>query len=60
MIFDFLLGDVNQNGVVDFADIPLFIAILQAGAYLDEADINRDGVVEFSDISFFIELLVTH
>jgi len=40
---EFLLGDANQNGVVDFADIPAFIAILQAGTYLDEADINRDG-----------------
>ncbi len=54
---DFLLGDVNQNGQVDFADIPPFISILQNGTYLDEADINRDGVVDFSDISFFIDLL---
>ena len=27
---DFLLGDANLNSVVDFSDIPAFIAILQA------------------------------
>ena len=54
---DFLLGDANQNGVVDFLDIPSFIVILQSGIYLDEADINRDGVVDFLDIPQFIEVL---
>ena len=54
---DFLLGDVNQDTVVDFADIPPFISILQAGSFLDEADCNRDAVVDFADISFFIDLL---
>lgn len=54
----FLLGDTNQDGVVDFADIPSFISILQDGGFLDEADINGDGVVDFADISFFIELLI--
>ncbi len=55
---DFLLGDVNQDGVMDFSDIPSFISILQSGIYLDEADINGDGVVDFSDIPFFIDLLI--
>ena len=55
---NFLLGDASLNSVVDFGDIPSFIAILQAGEYLDEADINRDGVVDFADIPFFIDLLV--
>ena len=54
----FLLGDVNQDGVVDFSDIPSFISILQDGGFLDEADINGDGVVDFADISFFIDLLI--
>ena len=53
----FLLGDANQDGVVDFSDIPSFISVLQAGDFLDEADVNRDGVVDFSDISFFVDLL---
>jgi len=53
----FVLGDSNQDGVVDFADIPFFISVLQSGDFLDEADINGDGVVDFDDISFFVALL---
>ena len=54
---ELVIGDVNQDGVIDFADIPAFIAILQAGTFLDEADINGDGVVDFSDIPPFIDAL---
>jgi len=42
---------------VDFLDIPPFVALLQAGTFLDEADINRDGSVNFEDISPFVSLL---
>ena len=52
-----LIGDADLNGVVEFADIPAFIAVLQSGVFLDEADINRDGVVTFSDIAPFIVVL---
>ncbi|MDB2686951.1 hypothetical protein N9Y42_07035, partial [Mariniblastus sp.] len=53
----FLLGDVNQNGLVDFDDISPFITLLVTGDFLSEADTNRDGVVDFDDISPFIGLL---
>jgi agarase len=53
-----LLGDVNQDTVVDFSDIPPFIAILIAGDYQTEADVNEDGSVTFSDIGPFIERLL--
>ena len=52
-----LLGDANQDGVVDFFDISPFIDILSAGEFLDQADINQDGIVDFFDISPFIAIL---
>ena len=52
-----LLGDVNQDEVVNFEDIPSFIEVLQAGIFLPEADVNQDGVVNFSDIPRFVEIL---
>lgn len=55
---DLLLGDCNQDGVVDFSDIPTFIEILTNGSFLAEADCNQDGVVNFSDIPTFIEILI--
>ncbi len=53
-----LIGDVNQDGLIDFGDIPAFITILQAGSFLAEADVNEDGSVDFSDIPDFIDLLI--
>jgi len=53
----FILGDVNQDGVVDFSDIPDFVALLQTSEFLEEADTNRDTVVNFLDIVPFIGLL---
>ena len=49
-----LLGDVNLDDVVDFSDIPAFIAVLQAGEYQIEADLDQNGAVDFGDIPLFI------
>ena len=54
---EFILGDVNQDGVVDFLDINPFIGILSTASFLEEADCNQDGVVDFLDINPFIEIL---
>jgi len=53
-----LLGDVNLDGAVTFADIPPFIALLQNGAFQDEADVNVSGSVNFADIPPFIAVLM--
>lgn len=52
-----ILGDVDLDGFVAFADIPAFIAVLQAGTFQAEADCNEDGEVNFGDIPFFISIL---
>ena len=52
-----LLGDINRDDVVDFSDIPSFIAVLVSGSFQLEADIDLDGVVNFLDIAPFIQLL---
>ena len=51
------MGDVNRDDVVDFSDIPSFIAVLVSGSFQLEADIDLDGVVNFLDIAPFIQLL---
>lgn len=53
-----LKGDVDLSGVVDFADIPAFISVLQTGDYQAEADVNCDGAVDFGDIPPFIQILI--
>ena len=52
-----LLGDVNQDGAVNFLDISPFILVLSSGGFQAEADCNGDGVVDFLDISPFIGIL---
>ena len=54
-----LLGDCDVNGVVDFGDIPAFIALLQSGEFLSEADVDQSGTVDFGDIPAFIAILGT-
>ena len=54
---DFLLGDVNRDGVVNFLDISRLINLLSTGDYQDEADMNGDGAVNFLDVSPFIATL---
>ena len=55
-----VLGDCNQDGVVNFSDIPPFIRLLQAGAFLLQADTNQDDMVDFSDIPPFISILIAN
>ena len=47
-----------MDGVVDFADIPAFIAVLTAGGFQAEADCDQDGDVDFADIPAFINILI--
>ena len=54
---EFLLGDCNQDGVVDFLDIGPFVSVLSSGDFLAQADTNEDGVVDFLDIGPFIAIL---
>ena len=53
-----LLGDIDLNGVVDFSDIPPFIAVLLDNGFQEEADTNLDGMVTFLDIPSFINILI--
>ena len=57
LIPEIILGDCNQDGVVDFFDISAFIEILTNAGDLEEADCNLDGEVSFLDIAPFIEIL---
>ncbi len=55
---DFLLGDVNCDGVVDLLDVAPFVALITGGGFLDKADINDDGVVSLLDVVPFVDLLL--
>ena len=54
-----LLGDVNLDGEVTFADIPAFITVLSGGGFQAEADCDENGFVNFADIPAFIAVLTS-
>lgn len=56
---NFLLGDINRDGVTDFLDIAPFIGLLTTGTFLDGTDFNGDGQVTFLDIAPFIAILAS-
>lgn len=53
----FLLGDVNDDGLVNLLDVGPFIDVLSGAGFDPAADINGDGVVNLLDVQGFIDLL---
>ena len=52
-----LLGDVNQDGLINLLDIEPFVTLVTLGQFQAEADTNGDGVVNLLDVEPFVDLL---
>ena len=52
-----LLGDVNQDGVVDLLDVVPLVNRITEQVYQFEADINQDDSVDLLDVAPFVEIL---
>ncbi len=57
-----LIGDVNCDGIVSFADVSTLYASIVSGAILSaqgtiNADVNQDGIISFGDVSALYNLL---
>ena len=59
--FPFLRGDVNEDGVVDIADVMFLINYLFIGGSppqpMEAGDCNCDGVVDVADVMYLINYL---
>lgn len=57
-----LVGDVNQDGSVNIADVTALIDYLlnDASAAPVEADVNQDGIVNVADLADLIDLMLTN
>ena len=61
---EFLLGDLDFSGIVDFADVTLLSSFLLNSVNLNAdqlaiADINGDGVIDILDIPALYELAMS-
>ena len=52
-----LIGDVNQDGVVDLLDVAPFVELLNSGEFQIEGDINGDGDITLLDVGPFVDLI---
>ena len=53
----FVLGDVNQDSLVNLLDVQPFVALLSNSEFQIEADTNQDGEVNLLDVASFVDLL---
>ena len=54
---EFVLGDVNCDGVLDLLDVGPFVDALTGGGFIAKADINGDNAVDLLDVGPFVDLL---
>ena len=52
-----VLGDVNQDGLVNLLDVGPFVDLISSGQFQLEADTNQDGQVNLLDVALFVKLL---
>ena len=58
---DFILGDVNDDGVVNIADVTALIDYLLGSGNtinLKNSDVNQDGVINIADVTALIDMLL--
>ena len=57
---DFVLGDLNQDGTVDVADVTVLLNIvLNADISNPDADINADGTIDIADVTSLINIILS-
>lgn len=56
----FLLGDVNNDGEVNIADVNFLIDMILSGEYDIIGDINNDREISIADINFLIDIILNN
>ena len=54
---NFIVGDVNGDGVVDLLDVAPFVDAIISGVYQPAADINQDGSIDLLDVQPLVAIL---
>ena len=55
---DFVLGDINEDGILNVLDIVLIISMILSNEYSVVADVNEDGSVDVLDVVLMVNILV--
>ena len=57
-IQDHLLGDINEDDILNILDIVLMINMILSNEYSIIADVNEDGVVNVLDVVIMVNILI--
>ena len=56
-----LMGDINDDGVVDVADVTLLISyVLNSVECIEEADLDGNGALDVSDVTLLISIVLNN
>ena len=55
---NFILGDVNQDGILNILDVVIIVNQVLSNEYNLIADVNEDGVVNVLDVVMMVNILL--
>lgn len=50
-------ADINGDGVVNLADVGLFVQLFLSGVYQPAADVDCNGTLDLADVAAFVAAL---
>ena len=53
-----LLGDANDDGILNILDVVLLVNLILAGNVADCADINEDGTLNILDVVLLVNIIL--
>ena len=53
-----MMGDINEDGILDILDILLSLNIIIIYEYNEVADINEDGFLNILDVVIMVNLIL--
>ena len=54
-----ILGDINQDSIVNVQDIIILVSIILDGQTSDSGDLNSDGVVNILDVVQIVNIILS-
>ena len=52
------LGDVNEDGEVNIADVTMLVNVILGNAEAENADINADGTIDIADVTALVNIIL--
>jgi len=58
IFLDALIGDLNNDGIINILDVILLVNLILSGEYSSNADINEDGIINILDVVIYRNIII--